>query len=70
MIPSGVVQGSVLGPTFVTVFIDSLLCKLYHLIPKLFSAIADNFKFITGVDDNSSNLAQEAIAIVISGLSP
>ena len=57
MVPSGVVQGSVLGPTFFTVFINSLLCKLSHLIPKQLSAFADDLKFITGVDDDSSNLA-------------
>ena len=64
VVPSGIVQGSVFGPTFFTVFIDSLLCKLSHLIPKQLSAFDDDLKFVTRVDDDSNNLAQEAIAIV------
>ena len=64
VVSSGVVQWSVLGLTFFTVFIDSLLCKLSHLIPKQLSAFTDDFKFITRVDDDSSNFVQEAIAIV------
>ena len=64
VLPSCVVQGSVLGPTFFTVFIDSLLCKLSHLIPKQLSTFANDLKFITGVDDDSNNLAHVAIAIV------
>ena len=61
---SGVVQGAVLGPTFFTVFIDSPLCKLSHLIPKQLLTFADDLNLSTGVDDDSSNLAQEAVAIV------
>ena len=59
-----VVQGSVLGPTFFTIFIDSLLCKLSHFIPKQLLAFADDLKFITMVDDDSSILSQEVITIV------
>ena len=65
LVPSGAVQGSILGPTFFTVSIDSLLRKLSHLIPKQLSTFADDLKFITGIDDDSSNMAQEAITIVL-----
>ena len=59
VVPSGVVQGTVLGPIFFIMFIDALFCELSHLIPKQLLAFANDLKFVTRVDDDSINSAQE-----------
>ena len=52
VVPSGIVQGYLLGPTLEV--IDSMLGKLSYPIPKKLSAFAADLKFITKIDEYSS----------------
>ena len=62
-VTSGVIQGSVLGLQFFSIFIDSLLCKISELIPETY-AYADGIKFVNGVTDEDYRMSSAAIDVV------
>lgn len=63
-VTSGTIQGSVIGVTLFTLYIDSLLHLLTNRIPNLSFAFADDVKFVTKVDNKSYETAKTAVNIV------
>ena len=63
-VTSGVVQGSVLEPTFFAIFIDSLQQQLYQLMPRSSFAFANDIKFVAEAREQGFGLVQRAVDVV------